>query len=235
MGKFDPAVLLKKSRKFTFKGSRSSASIGFFELGAGTAELGVGSSYVPWSTWVIGLGLSAVPASFGGARDKWTLKTPEITLAEAFMSFNGTCVYAGIYGSIPLSATPVYGHLLVELKKLPSSTSREKAIRDVKAHKNANAFELSACWAFCGGGIAYESYNAGPATSFTTPQMAVGLTRVGFVGMEPLVLAANAVGGIRNHIEENAKESMALGDQTKLNVAEHLKKEKLEGRRKNPW
>ncbi len=183
---FDPSVLLDKSTNFTVKGKRASLSVEFFEVGGGVANINGKTGYVPWPLQVAGLGLSAVPVSGAFSSDKWTLKTKNITLAEAFLTFQAGCVYAGVYGSVPFKYNNNYRILKTGVKSLPSSSTRTKVLSALEKAKNHNAFELSASWALCGGSLAWHKFNYSTTTSFSSPQAAIGVTAIRFVGTQML-------------------------------------------------
>ncbi len=184
----NPSVLLDKSSTHTFRARTGSIGVEFIEVGAGWGKMSGRTGYVPWALMVGGVSLSAVPlqASYHGATS-WSLRTGNITLAEAFITFQGSIAYGFLCSSAPLKFDRNYQMLLAGLSALKSRYSKARQAHTwLKSKENVNSLELRLEAAMCGGRVAHQDLLFRDGFSWSTPQAAIGLTGIQFVGTQPL-------------------------------------------------
>lgn len=213
MDSFDPSVLLKRSRIYTFTGQTGSIGVEFLEVGAGIGKMAGRSGYVPWALMVGGLSLSAVPlqASYHG-KTQWTLHTANIRLAEAFITFSGVIVYGLLCATVPLKTLREYQQVLDGLNLLSRLfPAAQTAYEWFKARGDDNSVEIRAEGARCGNRIAYYNWEFRNGFIWSTPQAAVGVTSINFAGTGPLeflLRSYKTVGKVGDLVEDAVDDFM---------------------------
>ncbi len=195
----NPSVVLDTSTSFRLRAQTGSIGVKFLETGFGWGKLSGRTGFMEWGLNVGGLSLSAIPlqASYHGTTE-WTLSTPRISLAEAFISFTGCIGYGLLCSSVPLKHNPGFPTLLHALDKLRRVfPDVRQTINWLRSKGNLNSVEVRIEAAQCGGRLAYKKASRRAAFSWSTPQAAIGVTQIQFAGLDPL-RAALAIGSILN-------------------------------------
>lgn len=222
MDALDPSVLLDRSPSHTFSAHTGSLGIEFLEVGAGVGRMRGRTGYVPWPMLVAGVSLSAVPlqASYHG-RTEWLLRTGDITLAEAFITFQGGIVYGFLCSTMPLKFSPQYQQLLQALRLLSRLIPETAAAYTwLAAHGDDNSLEIRAEGAVCGARVAYHDWDFRSGFTWSTPQAAIGYTSVSFAGTEPLRTLVNFARRTEAAIEQGAEYAEDFGKWVWRNVQE---------------